>query len=191
MKLALPVLALLMLQAAPATPTYAQSAKASNENEVKAQIILNLPLVANWPPHVTPTDGKIRLCTLSESAVSPYLRAMATQSSYAGHVALVPEVPMPQVRECHVLLLDGTDSARTHEALQRVAGAPVLTVGTSKDFVQRGGMIGFLSTQKNIGLFSQKNVRFEVNLRHTSAAGIALDPLLLELAENIIPEGAP
>ncbi len=191
MKFALAALALFMLQAAPATPTYAQAPKPENEEDVKAQIILNLPLVASWPESSLPQDGKMRLCALRQGSVGASVQKMLSQDSSAEHIIYTPGVPFAQLGECQLLLLDTQSDAEIKQALSAIHGKPVLTIGTAKDFVRRGGMIGFLSTQKNIGLFSQKNVKFEVNLKETAEAGIALDPLLLELAEKIIPENAP
>jgi len=189
-KLTLTVLALFLLQAViPAATLYAQAPRAEDENEVKAQIILNLPLVANWPEGTLPDDGKVRLCTLSDGKVSHYLKLMAAQPSYADHIVFVPHIRDQQVRQCQVLFFDKQDAARMEALLETIGQAPVLTVGTTRNFARQKGMIGFLNTQKSIGLFSQKNVKFEINMRQTSATGITLDPLLLELAEKIIPEG--
>ncbi len=178
-----------LLAAFPATLTRAQDVKPRDEYEVKAQIILNLPLVTNWPDGAVPADGKIRLCTLTEGKISDYLQAMVSRPSYRDHILYVPNVSFSQLQSCQVLLINGEDRALIKAAMEEIAGLPVLTVGTPKGFIAKGGMIGFLNTQKKLGLFSQKNVKFEVNLKNTAAVGITLDPLLLELAESIVTEG--
>lgn len=187
MKFAVPVLALFLLQtAAPATLSLAQSPAVKSEAEVKAQIILNLPLVAGWPEGAAPPDGRIGLCTLSEGKVAAYLQTMASLPSYANQIRYLPQVTMTQLGECQVIFVDEQDAPRMDAVLAAVAGKPVLTVGAPRGFASGKGMIGFLNTQKNIGLFSEKNVKFSINLRNTAAVGITLDPLLLELAETII-----
>lgn len=190
MKHMLPVLVMFALQAAvPTTPMRAEGqASAPTEAEVRAQIILNLPLVADWPAGALPPDKRVTLCTLSESDVSHHLQAMASQQAYLENVLFVPRVSPQEIVNCRVLYVDALDKPRLGKVLAAVAKRPVLTVGDIRGFAKHGGMIGFLSTEKTIGLFSQKNVRFEINLTTTATAGITLDPLLLELAENLLSE---
>lgn len=190
MKYMLPVLAMFALQAAvPAAPMRAEErASALTEADVRAQIILNLPMVADWPQGALPADNRVTLCTLSESEVSHHLQAMASQPTYLENVLFVPRVSLQEVTNCRVLYIDAQDKPHLTELLAAVANSPVLTVGDIRGFTKRGGMIGFLSTEKTIGLFSQKNVRFEINHTATAEAGITLDPLLLELAENLLSE---
>lgn len=192
MKIPLTVLTLFLLQTAvPVTPIRAEVARIEDEEAVKAQIILNLPLVAGWPKGALEDGEHITLCTISDGKVASYLEAMAATPSYADHIRYLPHSTSGQWRECRVLFVGEQDKASMKAVLDTVEGFPVLTVGTPQGFARGKGMIGFLSTQKNIGLFSEKNVKFEINLRNTAAAGITLDPLLLELAEKIIGEGAP
>ena len=192
MRIPLTVLTLFLLQTAVSvTPIHAETAMVEDEEAVKAQIILNLPLVAGWPQGAIEEGEHIALCTISGGKVASYLESMAAMPSYADHIRYLPHTTSRQWRECQVLFVDEQDKASMKEVLNTVEGFPVLTVGTPAGFATDKGMIGFLSTQKNIGLFSEKNVKFEINLRNTTAAGITLDPLLLELAEKIIGEGAP
>ncbi len=171
----------------PTTPMRAEGHRTvPTEAEVRAQIILNLPLVADWPQGALPADERVTLCTLSESDVSHHLQAMASQPAYIEKVLFVPRVPFEDVTRCRVLYLDAADKSQLTALLAAVARHPVLTVGDIRGFARDGGMIGFLSTEKTIGLFSQKNVRFEINLAATAAVGITFDPLLLELAENLL-----
>lgn len=190
MKNALTVLALFLLQAVvPVAGIRAETAPATSETEVEAKIILNLPLVATWPGSALPSGEKVRLCTLSEGEVSLYLQALASQPEYSENIQFLPNVAQDALASCHVLFLDRQDAPVLGQVLGAIAGAPVLTVGTTEKFARSGGgMIGFLHTEKKIGLFSEKNVRFEINLKHTATVGITLDPLLLELAENIISD---
>lgn len=190
MKIHPTVLALFsLLVAIPAESPHADAKKLQDEDEVKAQIIMNLPLVASWPHTAAEEDGRLKLCTISEGKVSRYLREMTMRQGESTHLLFDAQVPLEDITGCRVLFLDRQDEAQAELVMQRVAGRAVLTVGTEKDFIRHGGMIGFLSAEKNIGLFSEKNVRFEINLKTTTAAGIVLDPLLLELAEKIIPAG--
>jgi hypothetical protein len=55
---------------------------------------------------------------------------------------------------------------------------PVLIVGDSPEFAQRGGMIGF-STEGS-------RVRFTVNLAATQAAGLMLQSELLRVAAAVL-----
>lgn len=178
----------LLLAATPSVPMDVEAADAPSDAQIKAQIILDLPSVVEWPVSAPLPEGKIRLCTISRGEVGHYLEILASRPEHTGNLLFVPAVPLKSIAACHVLFIDRQDAAAVRNVLKAVAGKPILTVGTSEHFARDGGMIGFLQTEKRIGLFSKKNVRFEINVKHTASAGITLDPLLLELAEKLISD---
>jgi hypothetical protein len=61
--------------------------------------------------------------------------------------------------------------------LKGLASAPVLTVGNGERFLEQGGMLEFVPEGKRI--------RFDVNLRAASAAGLTLSSQLLQVARRV------
>ncbi len=169
--------------------TSEQSDTPLDEAQVKAQIILNLPLVTVWPEGVLQKGAKTHICSLADSTVSQRLQSMAMLDEYADHIVIMRSVQPEELPDCHLLYIDSEDHAIAQDVLRVASQLPILTVGTLNKFITKGGMVGLLHAEKTIGLFSEKNVRFEVNLDNVARADIELDPLLLELAERIVYRG--
>jgi hypothetical protein len=54
----------------------------------------------------------------------------------------------------------------------------VLTVGETEQFVQDGGIIGFL--------LAEKKMRFEINLESAEKSGLKISAKLLALAKTVV-----
>ena len=159
-----------------------------DEPQILAQMIMNFPLVTTWPDAVRAEDGRINICALHESPVSRDVAAMINASRAAAQYRFMANVSDEQALNCHVLMIGQEDMDRMGGLWSRIQTRPVLTVGMAKHFLKKGGIIGFVHTEKTLGVFSEKTIRFEVNLAHAHAAGLNLDPMLLELAERIVTE---
>jgi hypothetical protein len=79
----------------------------------------------------------------------------------------------------HLLFVGGDPNFR-ERALHAVAGQPVLTVGESEGFAERGGMIGFRLTPEG-------RVGFDINPRRAGQAGLRMSSQLLKLARIVGP----
>jgi hypothetical protein len=76
--------------------------------------------------------------------------------------------------ECHVVFVPRTAPRERVAELVKVAdGQPVLLVGESEGFAERGGIVNFY--------LSGNNVRFELNAEQGAKAGLSLNAKLLSL----------
>jgi hypothetical protein len=158
-------------------------------NAVKAKMLLNFPLVVEWPVTHRHADEKIRICTLgTEDQLVHQLQNILRRESDQRN-ELVPGVLASELPSCDVLYVDEHSQAAFAEYRPLLDGQPILTVGEGKNFLTKGGMIAFVSKIKQIGVFSRQTVRFHVHPNRIHAHGISLDPMLLELADRIV-EGA-
>jgi len=80
--------------------------------------------------------------------------------------------------DCEILLFNNTGQKRLNEQLAEVKNTPVLTVGTSKTFNQKGGII---QLDSNYG-----RVTLSVNLRPAKRVGLALSANMLDVAKEVI-----
>ncbi len=172
----------------PSFSMHAGDSRELDRDHVIAQMVMNFPLVTTWPISHTAADGKIRLCTLSEHAVGRDVMTMVSASKAAAQYRFVGNVKDDGVAGCHVLMVSAQDNARWQSLQAKVSKLPILTVGTDKNFLRKGGIIEFVVAEKNLGVFSEHNVRFDIHMPHARTAGLTLDPMLLELAEHIVME---
>jgi hypothetical protein len=169
-------------------PVVAQEMDDADETHVIAQMVLDLTLATQWPDAVKSGDGRVTLCTLSDSPVGRDLASMVRASRLTQKYRLVEKITLEHVAQCHVLFMDAEDGVTYKDVWKRVRSYPVLTIGVAKRFIMQGGMIGLLHAHDTMGMFAKKNIRFEVNMAHVSRAKLNLDPMLLELAERVIME---
>jgi hypothetical protein len=182
-----PLAALLAL----AGPREAQAQdKVVPAEEVKAQMLLNFPLVIEWPAGHRPPEAQVRFCTLGEEDdVSDQMKQLLMGELGSRNV-LQPSVSPDQLAACDVLFV----SSRACDSFRRLRGdldrLPVLTVGEGWAFLKAGGMISFVPRVKKLGVFSRETVGFQVNPSAIRARNLVLDPMLLEIADRILEEGA-
>ncbi len=79
---------------------------------------------------------------------------------------------------CDTLFVSASEQPRLPRILAAVGRRPVLTVGDSPEFAQRGGMIGFS--------MEGSRVRFTVNLAAAQGAGLMLQSELLRVAASVL-----
>ncbi len=159
-----------------------------DESEVIARIILNFLLVVEWPQEEGSLRQKHLVCGVSPSPIADTLDTIAKEPDFAERVTFWSKTPTAKLQHCDVLFLSEKDVPNLKAIMTQIGKRPVLTVSTIKNFTAKGGVIGFLSAEKNIGLFSDKQVKFEINLSQAQKVGLVLDPLLLELAERIVED---
>jgi hypothetical protein len=84
------------------------------------------------------------------------------------------------LKKCHVLFFHATKEHDFYDIVELVRDNNVLTIGETKDFVTKGGVIGFV--------VEKKKVRFEINLTAARRAKLKISSKLLRLAKRVIKE---
>ena len=140
------------------------------EYQVKAAYLLNFTRFVTWP---SPTDPEEPL-TICVARRNPFGGLLA--STLAGEQAdgrpLVPRVVTGVDDACSVLFMP--NGVAVDPLLREVGKAPILTVGESPDFLQRGGMIAFV--------LDEGRVRFAINPAAADRNGLTISSRLLQLA---------
>jgi hypothetical protein len=86
---------------------------------------------------------------------------------------------LKDLKDCKILFVSASEKAHVDEILQSVKGQPILTVGETPGFAERGGVIRFT--------VEDNRVRFEVNVDAAHQAELNISSRLLTLAK-IIPQ---
>ena len=84
-----------------------------------------------------------------------------------------PRTP-EEAQACQMLFISRSEGDRLEEILGWVRGRPIVTVGDTRGFGQRGVMVNFF--------LEQDHVAWEVNMGALRRAGIVMDPGFLDLA---------
>ncbi len=91
-----------------------------------------------------------------------------------------PRTP-EEAQECQMLFISRSEADRLEEVLGWVKSRPVVTVGDTRGYAQRGVMVNFT--------LEKDQVNWEVNLGSLRKAGLVMDPTFLDLAVRRIEGG--
>ena|SRR5688572_18463798 len=170
------VLAAIGLLAAPAM------AQRPAEYQVKAAYLYGFGRFVEWPATAAVTgDGAFVLCVLGEDPFGRLLDQAAEGAVLKNQPVRVRRIDRPEDGgACDTLFVGASEQARLPRILSVLGRRPVLTVGDSPEFAQRGGMIGFS--------MEGSRVRFTVNLAAAQGAGLMLQSELLRVAASVLRE---
>jgi len=150
-----------------------------SESAVKAAIIFKIAKFVTWPDSVFDADDEpLSVCMMSDSPMAEAMSALQGRL-VRGHPISIRKLDRlgSVATDCQILYLheDRTEPARA--VLNSVAQSPVLTVGDSDAFSERGGIVS-LSIERN-------RVRFAINLEASEKAGLEISAQLLQVARIV------
>jgi len=85
---------------------------------------------------------------------------------------------LKDIGDCHLLFISSSDRKRVKEVLEVVKDKPILTVGDTKGFVDKGVHINFVPRGSN--------VRFEINKKTAEESGLRMSYRILKLAIRVV-----
>ncbi|QUD86084.1 YfiR family protein [Phenylobacterium montanum] len=153
------------------------------EYAVKAAYLYKFTPFVDWPAAAfAGPSSPFYVCVLGDDPFGPTLDQAVAGHQVGDHPVRVRRLQTAQdVTECHILYIGPTRGQAGEAALNRLRGAPVLTVteassglsGQIVQFVVHGG-----------------HVRFTIDAAAASAAHVAISAKLLSLAAATSSEGA-
>ncbi len=168
---------LLALSGAPAASRAEQ--QMPTEYDVKAAFIYNFAKFVEWPAEKAQGDATMNVCVVGRDPFGPALDAIAGKS-VGDRKIRIRRLASQSPQGCDIIFISGSERDRLEQVLEPLRGAGVLTIGDTHGFAQRGVMINFY--------MDGKRVRFEINPRAASRAGLRISSNLLKIARIV---GAP
>lgn len=149
------------------------------EYQVKAVFLFNFTQFVDWPDRSFPDAGKpIAICILGDDPFDGYLDETVRGERVDNRTLVVRRLTSAEDSTgCQVLFISDSESARLDAILDRVKDASILTVGDTRGFGERGGIVGFV-TEGN-------HVRLRINVDAAKAAGLTISSKLLRVAELV------
>jgi YfiR/HmsC-like len=153
------------------------------EYEVKAAYLYNIIDFVTWPANAfAGTSDPIRVCVVGTDPFGPVLDRTLNGTSADKRPIVVQRISNEGgTANCSLIFLPRANAVRAEAIVRSVAPRPVLTVGETPDFLEKGGMIAFV--------VDGGRVRFDVNLRAATARGLGLSSRLLRVARNVVGAG--
>ena len=150
-----------------------------SEYQVKAALLLNFVRYSDWPVGAfAKTNSPYVIGIVGRDPFGADLEKAFEGKTNKGRPFLLKRVSSDQeIRVCHLLFVPSSERRRSRDLLEKLQGAPVLTVGESSDFLDQGGVINLL--------LKNGSVPFEINLEPARIARLKLDANLLKVAASV------
>jgi hypothetical protein len=155
-------------------------AQRPSEYQVKAAYLYGFGRFVEWPANApVARDASFVVCVLGDDPFGMLLDQAAEGGLVKNKPVTVRRISRPEEGgDCDTLFVSASERPRLARILAVLGRQPVLTVGDSPEFTQRGGMIGFS--------MEGSRVRFTVNLPAAQDAGLMLQSELLRVAATVV-----
>lgn len=163
----LPALLILVLpgaRQAPQVPEY----------HLKAVFLHRFTSFVEWPSPSN-TDAVFTIGVFGQDPFGDALRVIATQSVAGRPIEIKRFSRLEDLEDTHILFVSRLSESRLEQVLATVGNSATLTVGEQTGFASKGGVIRFIT--------SERQIRLEVNRCAAERAGLHISALLLQMAE--------
>ena len=166
-----------------AFPCVAQMSDSSDSSEylIKAGFIYNFANLMQWPANTfSNPDSPIVIGVLGTDTSGGILDEVLAGKRVNGRPFAVKHLKRGvDLKGCNIVFVSASETAHLDEILHLLRNLPILTIGETPSFAQRGGIINFIVVDDKI--------RFEVNVEAAKQADISISSRLLALAK-IVPQ---
>jgi hypothetical protein len=153
--------------------------------DVKAAYLFNFGRFTTWPAGGAGGESAVfGVCVLGRDPFGAALDAMVTGETIGGKRVTVRRIARAEdTAGCRVLFVSASEDTSLARILQILEGSQILTVSDLPQFLERGGMIQFVSDGKKI--------RFTVNVSAATQVGLTLSSELLRVAAAVRTNAKP
>ena len=156
----------------------------SSEYLIKAGFIYNFAKFVEWPSTAfADADSPIVIGVIGVDPFGLQIDRIVEDKKIGTRGFVVKRFKwgkdLKDLKDCKILFVSPSERGHIDEILQLVKGLPILTVGETPGFAERGGMIRFT--------LEDNRVRFEVNVEAARHVDLNISSRLLTLAKIISP----
>ena len=112
------------------------------EYQSKAARIARIAQVTLWPVSKLGASKALVIGVFGDELMTTYLQEAVQGRRLNGREVIVKRCSAVQeIASCHVVFIGQTEQERQREILRKAASEPILTVGDSESFMDRGGIV--------------------------------------------------
>ncbi|MEZ5824454.1 MAG: YfiR family protein [Geminicoccaceae bacterium] len=143
------------------------------EAQIKAAYLYNFAKFVEWPD--TSSAGRFLICVDGDETIVDAAAALDGKSVAGLRVEVIDVDTVAAVADCRIVLLDqGWGDVFRPTDIHR---GGLLTVGSGIEFAEEGGIIGLF--------YSDRKLRFAINIDAVADAGLKVNSKLLNLAHIV------
>ena len=144
---------------------------------IKAGFIYNFTRFIKWPPqsNVYEKNSKYNICVVGDNPFGSILHRLEQKHRLKEHpLEIKLDVSRSDFQECHILFVSFSERFNVEQIVQQTKGLPILTIGDTDGFSERGIDIGLLVIENRIKL--------KINRQCLDAKEFKVSSELLDLA---------
>ena len=159
-----------------------QAQPVPREFQVKAAFLFHFAQFVEWPPTAfAASNSPLCIGVLGNNVFGAAIEETVRGETIQKRRLTVRHFRQwKDVKDCHLLFVSNSETARTDEILANLKTQPILTVSDLDSFTRRGGMIRFYRQGPQL--------RFEINSEAAKDAGLKLSSQLLSLGKIVKAE---
>jgi hypothetical protein len=163
----------------PALAASAPGGGLTQEYDLKAAFLFNFSHFVEWPASsFANASAPITIGILGDDPFGSSLDEIVADETVEHRKLIVRRYhSVDQIETCHILFVNPALTSRLDQILARVGDRGVLTVGETKDFTARGGIIAFDKVKNRL--------RLRINLAAAKAAKLTISSMLLRQAQVV------
>lgn len=150
-----------------------------SEYEIKAAFLIKFIKFVDWPESTfADAQDPIVIGVVGKDPFGRHLQDLVEGKTIKSRPVRIRHFrDYLSISECQVLFVSRSEKESMNLVLQRIADRHVLTIGDSKNFARKGGIINMYNRNRK--------VRFQINLSAAEKAGLKISSRLLRLADII------
>jgi len=151
------------------------------EYDVKAAYIHHFARLVQWPPAAIADHATLRLCLVGGDPFGHALDPIRAETVDGRPWEILPPASDIAWDRCDIAFIGRSAAPDLPRILAAIGRRPVLTIGDTEGYGERGIIINFFPENRKI--------HFEINLAASRRAGFGISSQLLKLARRLPGEG--
>ncbi|MCD4692240.1 MAG: YfiR family protein [Calditrichales bacterium] len=154
------------------------------EYDVKAVYLEKFTRFIDWPGESTVSDTSkpFILGVVGRNPFGPILENIYSSQKIKNKEVKIIHISNPnKISGCHLLFVSKSEKNKLTKILSQTKNKPILTIGDTKGFADRGVLINFY--------LSYDKTRFKINETAVRESGLYMSHLLFNLAKIVNPAG--
>lgn len=154
---------------------YAHSEERELDNSFKAALVYKITTFVRWPQNTVQTPRNFHICLLDDGLTTDAFSKLENKQIFKRPILVSSFRRSDMVNlNCSVLYISPSKIAFMDDIIGNLKNRPLLTIGESKRFSERGGMIAME--------INQGKIKFFINKAQLDKAGLKASASLLQLS---------
>lgn len=166
-----------LISAAP--PLVRAQSEENAQYPIKLAFLYQFAQFVQWPSEAFPQDHTpFVVCVVGEDPFDPDHEQDLRSRTIDKHPVVIKGVKRgANLRACHMVFVTAPESRQVARIVNSLKGSSVLTIGETKGFAERGGIINFT--------IEENKLHFEINLDATKRTPLRISSKVLALARIV------